>query len=255
MAGNIMMEHVLCYDLSNVAYLATAFLEQGFETRSGAVQRLYQSIRTLCRQLYFEVKADMTLFACDSSPYWRHGVFPDYKANRVDSALRDCVRAAIEVFKSQHERFCIEVDGCEADDVMCALAQQNEARLTFISMDGDLHQLVDQQVSIYHPRQRAFLKPLSTVQRDFELFLKCIRGDRGDNIPSAYPYVTKKRLKRAFTEPQSMQKLMTTRIADGSIVEDNYRLNRQLIDLSQIPLELHNEVQSVIEETLVLCQA
>ena len=249
-----MTQHILCYDLSNVAYLATAALEQGFETREGGVERLYQSIRSFCRQLYFEVKADTTVFACDSSPYWRHDVFPDYKANRLDSALRDCVRAAIKEFKTQHARFCIEVKGCEADDVMYALAQRDEARVTLISMDGDLHQLVNQQVGIYHPRKRAFLKPLSKVQRDFDLFVKCIRGDRGDNIPSAYPRVTKKHLKRAFTEPQSMHKLMTTRIADGSIVEDNYRLNRQLIDLSQIPVELHHEVQTIIDETMVSCQ-
>jgi len=252
--GDTMNQHVLCYDLSNMAYLATAFLEQDFATRHGAVERLYQSIRAFCRQLYFTIKADLTFFACDSSPYWRHDVFPDYKANRTDSILRDCVRSAIEVFKSQHQRFCIEVNGCEADDIMYALSQRDKGRLTLISMDGDLHQLVNHRVNIYHPRQRTFLKPLSSVQRDFQLFVKCIRGDRSDNIPSAYPYVTQKCLKLAFTEPKSMERLMTTRIANGSIVEDNYHLNRQLIDLSQIPLELYHEVQVMVEETLMLCQ-
>ena len=244
--------HVLVYDLSNIGYLSISSLPSNFESRPDGAEKLYVSIRQFAKQLYLQLKPEHTIFACDSLPYWRSELFPEYKANRKDSVLRDCVRDAVKLFQDRHKEWCVSVNNCEADDVMFVLSQRELPQLTIISTDGDLHQLRQEQVAIFNPTRREFVNT-SLAQKNFALFEKCIRGDRGDNIPSAYPYVTKKRLQRAFKDHRSMEQLLDTRIADGSVVRDNYEFNRRLIDLSHVPIELQNAVHGQLDEILARC--
>ena len=84
---------------------------------------------------------------------------------------------------------------------------------------------------------------------EFALFLKCIRGDKGDNIFTAYPKVRVKGTKNSVgiieayndrdTQGYSWTNFMLQKWVDHEGVEqrvkDKYEFNRLLIDLSQIP--------------------
>lgn len=84
---------------------------------------------------------------------------------------------------------------------------------------------------------------------EFALFLKCIRGDKGDNIFTAYPKVRVKGTKNSVgiteayndrnAQGYSWTNFMLQKWVDHEGVEhrvkDRYEFNRLLIDLSQIP--------------------
>lgn len=97
---------------------------------------------------------------------------------------------------------------------------------------------------------------------EYALFLKCIRGDKTDNIFSAYPGVREKGTKTAVGireayEDQtgkgfSWNNFMLQKWVDHEQVEhkvkDKYEFNRKLIDLSQIPDTVKQECLSLIAE-------
>jgi 5'-3' exonuclease len=97
---------------------------------------------------------------------------------------------------------------------------------------------------------------------NYALFLKCIRGDKTDNIFSAYPGVREKGTKTAVgireayndnNKGYNWNNFMLQKWIDHNekehIVKDKYNLNRLLIDLSQIPDNIKEECLIVIAET------
>lgn len=99
---------------------------------------------------------------------------------------------------------------------------------------------------------------------NFSLFLKCIRGDKGDNIFSAYPGVRIKGTKNtigiteAYNDRNSQgyawTNFMLQRWVDHEsaehCVKDKYEFNRMLIDLSQIPPSIKDTCVKAINETV-----
>lgn len=98
---------------------------------------------------------------------------------------------------------------------------------------------------------------------EFALFLKCIRGDKGDNIFTAYPKVrvngTRNTvgIREAYldreTQGYAWTNFMQQRWVDHEsvehVVKDKYQFNRKLIDLTQIPDELRTKFVARINET------
>lgn len=104
-----------------------------------------------------------------------------------------------------------------------------------------------------------FVPPENWVE--YGLFLKCVRGDKGDNVFSAYPGVREKgsknkpglketfddRLRRGF----AWNNLMLQRWTDHNNLEhkvlDDYERNRVLIDLKCQPQEIKDIVDEAIK--------
>jgi 5'-3' exonuclease len=99
---------------------------------------------------------------------------------------------------------------------------------------------------------------------EYALFLKCVRGDKTDNIFSAYPGVREKGTKssvgirEAFGDQTakgfSWHNFMLQKWVDHNqqeqIVRERYEFNRMLIDLTQIPDDIKIEcLQIIAEET------
>lgn len=239
-------KHILVYDLSNLAYINAHLLSPGWESHPDGPKQVMANFVNHARRLYRQFQPDKVVFACDSDRYWRHDIFPDYKGHRVENQLKHCVRTAIALFKQEKPELCCEVPRCEADDVIYVLKQVTTDPVTVVSMDGDFFQLMDQRFRLYSPRAKEYMKVVP--HSGFELFLKCIRGDRGDNIPSAYPRISRKRLWQAFNHDKAMQHIMQTRLADDQPVAHQYELNRALIDLSQLPQPLFTAIQNRLLE-------
>jgi hypothetical protein len=103
-----------------------------------------------------------------------------------------------------------------------------------------------------------------TVDPEWMLFEKCMRGDTSDNVFSAYPGVRKKGTKNkvglieAFADRQTKgfnwNNLMLQRWVDHNgeehrVLED-YERNKTIIDLSAQPEEIKEKIQGTIKTAI-----
>jgi DNA polymerase-1 len=125
---------------------------------------------------------------------FRNDMFSDYKANRDE--MPEELRPQIPLTRAATEAFniaCKEQDGYEADDIMATLAaqaRQRGGRVTILSSDKDLMQLVGDGVEMLDPMKNL------TIDRDgvLEKFgvppervvdVQALAGDSVDNVPGA----------------------------------------------------------------------
>ncbi len=234
----------LIFDLSNIMYLS-GYRQDPLVDNDSAAEELAERAAVYMRTWYRMFSPDRFIFACDASSYWRKDIFPDYKAHRQEDTLKRLVRRAIGHYKTKHIKHCLEHDGCEADDVIYALTQYLPGHKIIVSSDKDFEQLMNDQVWLFDPRTQTYRRPAQNVK--FDLFLKCIRGDRGDNIPSAYPRVLTKRLKLIFENEQERQKMFDQPHPAGGKIQNHFERNQRLIDLSNIPEHLEEALKIKIK--------
>ncbi len=235
---------VLVFDLSNLMYIGAYVSGRGIENHPTADQQIYAACREVMRRFYRQFEPRQVIFACDSSSYWRRDIYPDYKGHRPFNLLKQQVRAAVGIFKATHADLCVEVPGCEADDVIYAVTQQVQGSVVIVSSDQDFVQLISDRIALFDPKYKQYrARP---KKPEFSLFLKCIRGDSSDNIASAYPYVRTKQLQSAFQSQKHLDLLLNTTLKTGETVRERYAFNRQLIDLSQIPVEYAIAVNAAV---------
>ena len=123
---------------------------------------------------------------------FRNDIFPEYKANRSETPedlipqfplTRDATRA----FGAP----AIEMEGFEADDLIATYAKQAEAkgaRVTIISSDKDLMQLVSDQVSMLDTMKNKEIGHDEVVAKfgmgpEMVTQIQALAGDSVDNIP------------------------------------------------------------------------
>jgi DNA polymerase I len=124
---------------------------------------------------------------------FRNDVYPDYKANRSEPPddlvpqfplTRDAVRA----FGVP----CVEKSGYEADDLIATyvrLAREKGVRVTIVSSDKDLMQLVhDRDVEMLDPVKNRRIGPAEVIERfgvppEKVVEVQALIGDSIDNVP------------------------------------------------------------------------
>lgn len=235
------MKHLLVVDLSNVCYIGAASVSRNPEA---TVEQYFDASQNYLRTQYRYFKPDHLVFACDhESPYWRSTLYPEYKGTRLDNPFKQKVRAVIKRFKTENAHLCLEYPGCEADDVIYALCQYTPFQITIISSDGDFEQLISERVRVFNPAQFGFRPRPRDVA--FNLFVKCIRGDRSDNIPAAVPTITLKRLQNAFQSEDPVA-FLQRHYRFSPEFKNAYEFNRLLIDLQQLPAHLKTALEEKI---------
>lgn len=196
-----------------------------------------------------EFKSDAIAIACDSSNVWRKDVFPDYKANRDrgDVYYDETIQAANllkKFFRECTNVAVFEVPRAEADDIIAVMCQESQnVNNIVLSSDKDFVQLINESTKVYSPFQKAWRESENVA---YDLFVKCIRGDSGDNIRSAYPRVRETKLQAAWNDSYAMLNLMETVRRDGAKVVDEYNRNKTLIDLSRQPDYIRNDIYKTI---------
>ena len=87
------------------------------------------------------------------------------------------------------------------------------------------------------------------------IFEKCIRGDSGDNVQSAYPRVRKTRIMKAWNEPlervNMMEETWTNQLGKTMLVKELFKENELLMDLAKQPQEWRDLMNHTIEENMV----
>ena len=138
-----------------------------------------------------------THFACifDKGSYtFRNDLYPDYKAQRPP-APEDLIpqfplmRVAAKAFGTP----AIEMEGYEADDIIATYARQAEAagaRVTIVSSDKDLMQLVSDQISLLDTMKNKRISFEEVMEKfgvapDKVIDIQSLAGDSVDNVPGA----------------------------------------------------------------------
>lgn len=263
--------HWLVFDITNMLH-RTFFSNHGTEDEQTiAGMASHMALTTLYK--YFKmVKPDRVVLAMDRSS-WR----------KVYTASEDCVskkpykgNRRQDLTPAQAEKYArfinhlrefeklitdhtsiitMQGEGLEADDLMggfCQLTNPETDEVTVITTDSDMSQLLKHKhVRVISPATDKDHN-LSEYNDDaeFYLFVKCIRGDSTDNIQSAFPRVRMDRLRKAYTDPYEMVKLMeeTWTNQNGTVmnVKDLYNENRLLIDLEKQPEDIRDRIDQTI---------
>jgi hypothetical protein len=228
---------------------------------------------------------------CLEGRSWRKDVYPQYKANRkVAAAARTSQeveddRVFFEVM-DEFIRFIGTQTNCtvlrhpeaEADDMIARwIAVHPDDQHVIISSDGDFQQLLAKNVSIYngiagllHTINGVYDKDgkiakdrrgndMAVPDPEWLLFEKCMRGDAGDNVMSAYPGVRTKRIQEAFEDRHRKQfawnNLMLSKWQDHEGVQHDvkrdFERNQLLIDLNRQPSELIEKFDTCISQSVI----
>ena len=168
-----------------------------------------------------------------------------------------------DMMKRKTSVICLAADGLEADDLMAGVAQMFEGdEIIVVSADKDLIQLMrNPNVKLIDPAtgkdRRLYLNEEYDGDVDYFMFMKCIRGDTGDNVQSAFPGVRKTRIKKAYDDSFEQVNLMneTWSIGDKGtddykefIVKELFEENKLLMDLEAQPDVIRDKIVSTIEE-------
>ncbi|MCJ8138794.1 DNA polymerase I [Falsirhodobacter halotolerans] len=129
-----------------------------------------------------------------SSKTFRNDIYPAYKANRPD--LPEDLKPQFPLTREATRAFniaCIETEGYEADDLIASMsckARDAGARVTIISSDKDLMQLVGDGVEMLDPMKnkrigRDEVEAKFGVGPDRVVDVQALAGDSVDNVPGA----------------------------------------------------------------------
>lgn len=216
---------------------------------------ILNTIRTYIKK-FKESHGPEVIIACDSKNYWRREIFPHYKAGRKKAressghdwgSIFDCLNKIRDELKTHSPYKVIEVETCEADDIIAVLVQKHSAtqKIMILSSDKDFAQLQRfTNVEQYSPILKKYIKePLPLAQ----LKQLIIRGDKGDGIPNILSaddcFVTATRQK-PITEAKIIGWMnQEPKEFCNDLMLRNFSRNETLIDLTKIP---QNLIESIL---------
>jgi DNA polymerase-1 len=136
-------------------------------------------------------------FACifdKGSVTFRNDMFPEYKANRSETPEElipqfPLVRRAAEAFHTH----ALELENYEADDLIATYARQagaKGARVTIVSSDKDLMQLVTERIVMLDTMKNKTMGIEQVIEKfgmgpEYVVDIQSLAGDSVDNVPGA----------------------------------------------------------------------
>ena len=191
--------HVYLIDASGYIFRAFHALPPLTRPSDGLPVGALQGFCNMLWKLLEDLKGDErpTHFACvfDKGSYtFRNDMYAEYKANRPPAPedlvpqfplMRDAARA----FGTP----AIEMEGYEADDLIATYARQAEAagaRVTIVSSDKDLMQLVSEHISLLDTMKNRRISYEEVMDKfgvspDKVIDVQSLAGDSVDNVPGA----------------------------------------------------------------------
>ena len=152
---------------------------------------------------------------------------------------------------------CLAGEGLEADDLVAGFVQKyKEDDHIIVSADKDLIQLLrNENVRLIDPASGKD-RTLDEWDGDADLFMfeKCLRGDMGDNVQSAYPRIRKTRIRKAYHDPFERVNVMNETWHDQNgtefVVRNLFNENKLLMDLTAQPDFIRKRIDEVIEHEM-----
>ncbi len=168
-------------------------------------------------RLIDDLDADHLAVIFDASRLtFRNDIYPEYKAQRPE-APEDLVpqfaliREATRAFNVP----CIEMDGFEADDLIATYARQASERgwrVTIVSSDKDLMQLVADGVDMFDPMKNRPIGRAEVIEKfgvppEKVVDVQALAGDSVDNVPGV-PGIGVKTAAQLITEYGDLDSLL-----------------------------------------------
>lgn len=220
----------------------------------------------------FKLSTDNMIVCLDGRDYWRKNIFPFYKQNRKkdheDSKFDwtqffDNFNIIKHEIKTELPFKAIEVYGCEADDIMAILSKYmcpHQDKIIIVSSDKDLIQIqtnLCNKTVQWSPFHKKFI---TAETNNYHLFEHIIRGDGGDGIPNILSdddvFLVKEKRMKAIKATNIMQwesnggLLNPESFCTSETMLNNFKRNRTLIDLTQIPEEY---ISKIVKEFETFC--
>ena len=196
------------------------------------------------------------VICCDDKNYWRREIYPYYKANRKksrDSSELDwnSIFQALNSIREELKVFfpykVIQIDTCEADDIIGVVVHEEGTELNsgepilVLSGDKDYIQLQKYaNVKQYDPVRKRWISNSNPEKYLAEHILK---GDAGDGIPNVLS------ADNCFVMGIRQRPVTKKRIAEWSDINNmqeevkrNYMRNKAMIDLSEVPKGMKEEI-------------
>ncbi|MCF6195223.1 MAG: DNA polymerase I [Emcibacter sp.] len=182
---------------------------------------------------------------------FRNDIYPDYKAHRPpapDDLVPQfpIIREAVDAFNVP----AIDSDGFEADDIIATYARRAEAagfKVTIVSSDKDLMQLVGEQVSMFDSMKNRHIGPDEVFEKfgvtpDKVIEIQALAGDSSDNVPGV-PGIGVKTAAQLILEYGDLDSLLARA---EEIKQPKRRQNLiEFADMARISLELVTLKQDV----------
>ena len=220
---------------------------------------ILNTLRTYVKK-FKESHGPEVVIACDNKSYWRREIFSHYKAGRKKireasghdwTTIFECLGKIKQELKDHSPYKVIEVDTCEADDIIAVLAQKYSAtqKVMILSSDKDFAQLQRYpNVEQYSPILKKYIRePLPLAQ----LKQLIIRGDKGDGIPnilSADDVFVVGGRQKPITEAKIIGWMnQEPKEFCNDDMFRNYSRNEILIDLTKIPESLKTSIIDTYE--------
>jgi len=237
---------------------ATAFCYRAFyalngmSTSSGEPTNAVYGFLNILNKILKEHKPDYLICCFDvSRDTFRLKKFAQYKMQRAP--MPDGLSSQIPVIKEIVSAYGIpifEKKGFEADDIIAELARKAAAkkmRVTVVSSDKDILQLVDGRISVFNPYKDNGLfydtekvRELFGVSPEMTADVIALMGDDADNIPGV-PGIGEKTAVKLILEFGSLDKLLKniSKVEPEKIREsisqyvERIRLNKELVSLNE----------------------
>ena len=192
------------------------------------------------------------VIACDNTNYWRKQAFPYYKANRKKNqekseldwkSIFETMNKIRAELKEYFPYRVIDIESAEADDVIATLVFQSDAdKILILSGDKDFIQLHSyRNVSQYDPVRKKWIKHDNPKRYLLEHILK---GDSGDGVPNILSsdncFVVGER-QRPLTQ-KKIDSIINTLPEIDEQISSNYKRNKKLIDLTEVPEEISKKI-------------
>jgi len=280
-------------DTANTFFRARHVIRGDLDTKVGMAFHI-----TLAgvRKAWNDFKADHVVF-CLEGRSWRKDFYEPYKRNRSDARAAHTEKEeqedklfweAFDTFKdfvgTKTNCSVLQNQQLEADDLIAGWVQAHpNDNHVIISTDGDFAQLIAPNVKQYNGVTETTIthegyfdkKGLRVIDKktklekpapipEFMLFEKCMRGDKSDNVFSAFPGVRVKGTKNkvglteAFADKDNKgfnwNNMMLQRWVDHNGVEhrvlDDYNRNVVLCDLTAQPANIRSIINDTIEDAI-----
>ena len=220
---------------------------------------------------------------------WRYKQFSAYKAHRAVQAMEKSNRekeddAIYFEYMNEFIKFVLErtnctvlrAPGCEADDCIARWTQlHSDEKHVILSSDTDFYQLLSPTVQIYNGINSETInldgffddngnyvinkktgKPKIALDPKWELFKKCLLGDKSDGVFRAVaPRIREIKLRNAYDDREgkgfAWNNLMLNAWIDHDEkdlrVIERYKHNKKLIDLTLQP----EEVKLILDQAIL----
>lgn len=262
---------ILMFDGSNILY-KTFYANNNEDAQTTAGLAHHAALTTL-NKYYKLYNPDVVIVAFDRSNWRKQYTKSEacvskkpYKGNRrltmtpkqqeKYEAFCEHIKEFEELLRTQTGIVTLAADTLEADDLMAGVAQMLHTThdIIIVSADKDLMQLLRYpEVVLIDP---ATGKPRTLIDHEMDadlfMFVKCIRGDAGDNVQSAFPRVRMTRIKEAYADPYARANLMEETWTDETgremKVKELFAENELLMDLSKQPADIREKIEDAVLE-------